>query len=946
MEIHALLREQVFEQFHTGPRGLREEEAAKRLREHGLNRLSETEAAGAAGHFISQFKDLFSLLLLVAALLAAIANMVQLSLAILAVVVVNAAFSFIQERRAEEALRALRRLLPFYAKVIRDGDLGRVSAEQLVPGDLVVLEEGDKVPADCRLIEASGLTTNNAALTGESEPQPKTAEPMLNHANSWLDTPNIAYMGTTVASGYGKGVIFGTGMQTRFGTIAKISGAIHDAPSPLQKQIAYAARLDFVIAAALGVTFFLIGFFWLRLSLFTVFLFMIGVMVACVPEGLQVTVSTALALSVMRMARRNVLVKRLSSVETLGGATVICTDKTGTITKGEMTVRRVWVSGRLIAVSGPGYEPGGTFTVEGKELAQDDLADLRVLLEIAGLCNNAKVVAPTDVSPTWSIIGDPTDGSLLIAALKLGLNIEKLLAERPRLLMIPFDSVRKRMSVVHQQGGRLAAYVKGAPKETLSVCAQIIEGSTVQPLDQRRIDEVNAWKRRFGEEGLRIIAVAYRELPVDMAAYTVETVERDLVFVGLVGIVDPPRPEVKEAVEKVKRAGVKVILITGDYGPTALAAAREARIVEGPDVKVWTGAQVDALSDEQLLDELRRPEVIFARASPEHKMRIVSLLKSMGEVVAVTGDGANDAPSLKIADVGVAMGASGTDVARESADMILLDDSFASIVNAVEEGRTIYENIKKFTVYVFAHNWAELIPYLLFVLAGIPLPLLPTQVLAIDLGIDVAPSLALSLEPPEPGVMSRPPRSRKEKIFNFATIGRSLFLGLFISLGALLGCLLVWTLGGWRLGQPLGFEDPLYKLGTTMTFAGIVMAQVGNVFACRTNRVSVFRTRISVNRWIWVGVASQIAIAAALIYTPFLQGIFGTVALDARNWAFLLLLPLLPLVADEVRKRVSRRLKPREKSTKRFPDDVRRDSTVKPLEMRDQPALRKAGQSP
>jgi len=912
MEIYALLREQVFEQLGTGLHGLSGEEAARRLSQYGLNRLSEVGATRGAYRFLSQFKDLFSLLLLVAAVLAAISGMEQLSLAILSVVVLNATFSFIQEHRAEQALRALRRLLPFHAKVVRDGQLRRVPAEQVVPGDLLVLEEGDKVPADCRLIEASGLSTDNAALTGESEPQPRTAEPMLNHANSWLDAQNLAYMGTTVASGYGRAVVFSTGMQTRFGRIARLSGAIREAPSPLQREIAYAARLDFAVAAALGATFFLLGFLWLRLSLSVVFLFMIGVMVACVPEGLQVTVSTALALGVLRMTRRNVLVKRLSAVETLGGATVICTDKTGTITKGEMTVRQIWVNGKLMIVSGRGYEPMGTFTVEGKELTREEHRDLRVLLETAGLCSNAKVIAPTDANPTWGIIGDPTDGSLLIAALKLGLDMDRVLAEKPRVTMVPFDSGRKRMSVVHREAGRVMAYVKGAPKETLSVCTRIQEGSVVHRLDQRGIDEVNAWKRRLGEEELRVIAVAYRELPADMAEYTAETVEQDLIFLGLVGIVDPPRPEVKEAVERVKRAGVRVILITGDYGPTALAVAREVGIVEGPDAKVWTGAQVDQMSDEQLLAELRRPEVIFARASPEHKMRIVSLLKSMGEVVAVTGDGANDAPSLKTADIGVAMGVSGTDVARESADMILLDDSFASIVNGIEEGRTIYENIRKFTVYVFAHNWAELLPYLLFVIAGVPLPLLPTQVLAIDLGIDVAPSLALGVDPPEPGVMSRPPRSRRERIFNLQTIARSLFLGLFIGLGALLGCFTVWTLSGWRPGQPLGFEDPLYKLGTTMTFAGIVLGQVGNVFASRAGRVSILRTRLLANRWIWVGVASQIAIAAAVIYTPLLQGLFGTAPLRAENWALLLLLPFLPLLADETRKAVSPRLNPQE----------------------------------
>jgi len=893
---------EVFRRLGTASTGLTEEEARKRFREYGPNRLSEPKRVAAFSKLVSQFKDLFSALLLIAGLLALVSGMYHFSFAIFVVVIVNAVLSFVQEYRAERAVKALKRFLPFRSTVIRSGELKTVQAEEIVRGDLIILKEGDRVPADSRVIEAFDLSTDSVALTGESEPQPREASPMPGETTSWLDVTNLVFMGTTIASGFGKAVVYDTGMNTQFGKIAGMSQSIEETASPLQEQISYAARIDFAVAIAVGVLFFTVGVLWLHMNLFAGFLFMIGVMVACVPEGLQVTVSTALALGVVRLAKRNVLVKRLSAVETLGSTTVICTDKTGTITKGEMTVKKIWINGEIIEVTGEGYAPFGDFCVGAHQLEPGERKDLELLLKVSALCNNSKLIPPTDKSDQWRVLGDPTEGSLLTSALKLDLNIQKEMADKPLVKFLPFDSIRKRMASIHKTGKSYIAYVKGAPKETLSVCSKILVGSELRSLTQIDVEKINSEKRRLGKEGLRVLASAFRDLPSDLDDWSVETVERDLVFIGLIGILDPPRPEVKQAVLEARNAGIRTILITGDYGPTALTIARKVGIVETEQCQVLTGAEMDKLSEPDLIRKIDAGEIIFARSTPEHKMRIVSLLKSMGETVAVTGDGANDAPSLKKADIGVSMGVAGTDVARESADMILLDDSFASISKAIEGGRTIYDNIRKFITYVFAHNWAELIPYLLFVLVGIPLPLLVTQVLAIDLGIEVVPSLALGVEPPEPDIMKRPPRSKKERIFDFRTIARSFFLGIFVCIVALAGCLLVWIQGGWRYGLELSSNDPIYRQGTAMTFAGIVLAQSANLFACRSGRASIQKIGLFSNRWVWVGIASQILILSSIIYIPALQNVFGTYPLTIQNWGFLLLLAPLPLLAEEARK--------------------------------------------
>ena len=866
--------------------------------------LVERKQTTIFSRLLFHFKDLFGILLLVASLLAFISGSPELALGILAVVFLNVSMSLFQESRAEKAMQTLKNWMPEHAKVIRGGELTKIPVKEIVIGDIIVLEEGDRVPADARLIEAFELWTNNVPLTGESEPQPRSVEPPKSVDATYLESPNLVFMSTSVAKGQGKAVVIATGMKTQFGKIANLTQAVHDEISPLHKEIERTAKYDFVLAVAVGVAFFVASLLWLHLDFGTSILFMIGVMISLVPEGLQVTVSSALAINVLKMVKENVLVKRLSAVQTLGSVTVICTDKTGTITKGEMTVEKLWVKDQTVEVSGIGYMPQGDFTINGKPLNESETVQIEQLLEIAALCNGAKVEPPSDRTKTWNVIGDPTDGALIVAALKSSVIIDEALSKKPIIDIIPFSFERKRMTTVHQFDGEVYVYTKGAPRSILSICKQVLVNDKVEDLSTENLELIESKISEFANQGLRVIAVACRVLPRE--EYSKKDAENEMTFVGLTAMMDPPRLEVREAVKKAKQAGIKTVIITGDYGPTAEVVARDVGIVTPESSNVIRGVDLETLPDEVILDAVKKGNVIFARVSPEQKLRIVKVLKKSGEIVAVTGDGANDAPSLKEADVGVAMGVSGTDVAREAADIVLLDDSFESIVKAVESGRAIYENIRKFIVYVFSHNWAELVPFLLYAFLGIPLPLLVVQILAIDLGIDVIPSLALSREPPEKGIMEEPPRSITERLFTTKVLLRSQYIGVVTAVGAMIGCLTVWSAGGWTFGTQLAPTSLVYIKGTTMTFAGIVVAQVGNVLACRTSKQSIFRTSLATNKWIIVGIAAQLSILSLIVYVPFLQHLFGTTALNLRDWGYLALLPIAVIVAEEIRKFFSR----------------------------------------
>ncbi|UNQ73450.1 cation-translocating P-type ATPase [Infirmifilum sp. NZ] len=876
-----LLPEQVLATLGSSPAGLSWEEAKRRLSQYGPNLLlAERRRWRSLKRFLKHLTDPLSLLLIIAAILSFIIGSSQLGFAILALTLLNSLLNTLQEWRAEKALEKLKAWVPAYAKVLRDGEPALVHVSEIVPGDVILVEEGDRVPADAVLLEAHDLWVSNIPLTGEAAPQPKYVDGLEEEYSSYLEMPNVILAGTTVVRGSGKAVVFATGPRTMFGDIVKLAEEVEEEESPLEREIASLARYTFAVAMVVGLAFFAASLLLLHQPVYDSMLFMIGVMTSLVPEGLQITVSMALALAVLDMARRNVLVKRLSAVQTLGSVTVIGTDKTGTITKGEMVVSRVWVYDRDYEVTGNGYEPVGEFLLNGSRADRSDSA-LQKLLEAAALSSNSHLQPPQREGEPWRVIGDPTDGAIIVAALKYGVDRDMLLEEYKLKYRKPLDPVKKTMYSVYEKGGATYLFLKGAPRGVLNSSTHILVDGGVRPLDGPLKARVEEKIREYGEAGLRVIGVAF-------GSNTEE--DSNLVFLGLIGIADPLRPEVPEFVAKAKRGGIKIVILTGDYGPTAMSIAVKAGIV-GENARVIRGVDLESMSEEELARILREEEVVFSRLTPEQKLRVLRVLKKNGEVVAMIGDGVNDAPSLKEADVGVAMGVTGTDVAREVADVILLDDSFASIVKGIEAGRAIFDNIKKFVTYVFAHNWAELLPFLAFITARIPLPLTVTQVLAIDLGIDVLPSVALSREPPEEGVMEEPPRSKTERLFDKRVLLRSLAVGLVAATLALQGCLQAWRQGGWSPRLSLDPESPVYLKGVTMTFAGIVLAQMGNLVASRKRKGFPLEPGLLKDRWILLSLLAQLLVLVAIVYAPPLQLVFQTYPLGLQDWLNLAYIP-------------------------------------------------------
>ncbi len=894
----------VFDALGSSRRGLTSAEAADRLTRYGRNELPPPRRRPLWLRFAAQFTDLFAIVLLIASAITLLAYLLgnppdignlQLSIAILCVVVLNAGIGFAQEYSAERTAQALVAMVPRTCRVLRDGIRQELLGAALLPGDVVLLDAGDAVPADCRLVEAHSFSVNNAALTGESAPVGRNAEATGPNVPA-LDAHNLVFMGTTVAVGSAKAVVVMTGAHTQFGRIFGLTMQAPTQKSPLQKQVAVMARRVSAAAVGIGALVFL-----LRLPadqpVVTSFVFALGVMVALVPEGLPATLSVSLAIGVRRMAVYHAVVKKLLAVEALGSTTVICTDKTGTLTQAEMTVTQVWAAGRVHAVGGIGYAPEG------------DVADpvpVRPLLRLAALCSNARLVPPSE-HDGWRVLGDTTEGALLVAAAKAGLDPAAEELTTPRVAEFPFDSARKLMSTIHRVEGGYEAYVKGAPQELLARCTSIEWAGAVQPLDDTLRADVIEANDAMARPGLRVLAVAYRT--VDGQDVSQSDAECGLTLCGLVGMLDPPRPEVTDAVRACRRAGIRIVMVTGDHALTAEAVARQVGIVRGTGApRVLTGTQLAELDDPELDHVLADPvELLFCRVSPEHKMRVVASLQRAGEVVAVTGDGANDAPALKRADIGVAMGRSGTDVAREAAVIVLLDDSFAAIAAAVRLGRSVYQNIRKFLIYLFSHNIAELAPILAATFVGFPLvPITAIQVLAIDLGSDVLPALALGAEPPERDVMNRPPRSRREPLFSSALVRRFLFLGTVQSIGV---CVAFF----WRIeSSGLPFSDfttstPAYREAITMVQAGIVVSQFFNGFTVRSDRHSVFQVGLLSNPWLIIAEFVGVGIMAAISYVPVLQSVFNTAPLSALDWLVLIGFGLLLLIADETRKWLLRR---------------------------------------
>jgi magnesium-transporting ATPase (P-type) len=793
-------------------------------------------------------------------------------------------------------------------KVIRGGQTKEVDVTEVVRGDILALEEGDRVPADLRLTSAFEVSVDNSVLTGESDPQRRFATMSPAIAISTLcDLHNVLFAGTTLVSGVAKGVVLSTAKNTEFGRIVSLSSEAHEPLSPLEKDINYTAKIDLLAAFLVSIIFFSAALLLVRLDLPTSIIFAIGVMICLVPEGLQLTVSLSLALTALIMAKRNVVVKRLSSVETAGSMTVLCVDKTGTITSGEMMVRKIWAASKIFGVTGDGYSPDGYISFDGKKIGRREDPTISKPLEVSAFCNNATLNAPSDRIGRWTVLGDPTDGAFLVFAGKADFNISKALAENPRTNLIPFSSQRRMMTSVHKGADeKITAYTKGAVPQVLERCTHVFYDHDRIPLTDEFRRVITRQMDDFASDGYRVLGMATKVLPHESADLSPE-VEKDMTFVGLAALLDTPRPKVEAAVREARSAGIRVIMLTGDHELTAYSIARKVGIITSKDQSVVTGQEINEMSESDLEAIFAKGECVFARISPEQKLRIVHVLKSMGEVVAVTGDGVNDSPALIEANVGIAMGAGGTDVARESADMVLLNNDFTSIVEGIRLGRSTFDNLRNFVYYVFTHNWAELLTFLVFVLLQTPLPLLVVQVLAIDLGMDVFPSLSLIMEPPEPEVMMKPPRKNGARLISISTLLRSCYLGMIVSAGAIFWAFNVWKGGGWIVGSNATLDPLLYARGTTVVMAGIMFGQLGNLFSARSSSRSVIRLSPLRNRWLFFGILALLIVMAAIVYVPFLQPLFGTAPLLVSDLLFLMFLAPAALLLEELRKMFARR---------------------------------------
>lgn len=876
---HARDLAEVYAELESSPSGLTGAEAARRLAQYGPNELQAAARVSPWAILLAQFQNVLIIILLIATGLSLLLGHGIESIAIIVIVLFAVLLGFVQEYRAERAIEALRRLAAPNATVLRDGIEQAVPARDLVPGDVVLLRAGDRVPADLRLIEAVNLQIEEAALTGESLPVEKSAEVSVPPEAPVAERRNMVYAGTSVSYGRGRGIVVATGMQTEFGAIAAMLQTIETGRTPLQENLDRVghtlARAALVIVAVIT----LLGL-WRGQPLVEMIIFGIALAVAVVPEALPAVVTISLAIGVQRMVKRNALMRRLPAVETLGSTSVICTDKTGTLTKDEMTARRLFVAGQWWDITGSGYAPEGEFRRDDQPAPPDDA--VRWLLRGAALASDARVVFRDD---RWRAQGDPTEAALVVAAAKAGLAVDELVAQAPRVAEIPFSSETKRMTTLHDEDGVTVAYAKGAPEVIVPACSHWLSPTGPAPFtaaDQARV--LDAAQTMAGA-ALRVLAIATK------APATLANAERDLTLLGLVGMIDPPRPEAKAAIQTCLQAGIRVVMITGDHPLTAAAIARELGLLSHG--RVMTGSELDALGDEAFARIVETVDV-YARVAPVHKLRVVTALQQKGYVVAMTGDGVNDAPALKKADIGIAMGITGTDVTKEAAAMTITDDNFASIVAAVEEGRRIFGNIKKYLMYLLSSNVGEITLMAGATLAGLPLPLTAVQILYVNLATDGLPALALAVDPPDDDLMRQPPRDPRRGIFTRPVVGLMMAGGLWSALVNI--SLFVWALQSGR-----SMVEAM-----TMTFISLVLIQFFKAYNFRSDHLSVFH-RPFANRWLNLAILWELLLLMGVVYLPFLHEPFGTFPLSLNDWLIVTLVALTVVPVLEAAKWVLRR---------------------------------------
>ena len=915
---------EIFKKYGSTKNGLSDEEVKKRLKEYGLNQLKKKQNWKWAKIILSQFNDALVWILLVAGILALIFSETRDATIIFIIVFINASIGFFQEWKAERILDGIKKLTREKARVIRDGEKKEIDSKLLAPGDVVFVAEGDNVPADGYILEGYDLRVNSFIFTGESRPKTKRSGALPDLGMALADITNMLFMGETVATGEATFLVTETGMETELGHIAHLTQGVKDDPTPLQRQMRTLGRQVAILSVLIGALVMIAGQY-VHMSFYENFLFALALAVSVVPEGLPAAITVALSVGMKKLLKVNVLAKKLNAVETLGSVSVICTDKTGTITRNELTVVKAVVNGEVIEIDGEGYSPIGNFYRHGQKTDPKSIDNLELLFKIGTLCNDASL---TKDGNQYKILGDPTEGALIVAGqkyLSAGASVEEgadkdekdyYVQSEKKITENPFSSERMRMSAVYQNNGKTISYVKGSPDVMLDLCEEILINGTRQKITEQHKDETKKTFNEMSEEALRVLGFAYREM-ADQSKLNVDEAEKGLIWVGLMAMIDPPRADVARAIAECKSLGISPIMITGDYEVTARAIAEKIGLMEhgtrsaerGTKRKKWesdnspviNGKELDSLGDREVYRRIKNGVCVFARIAPAQKLRIASILKKYGEVIAMTGDGVNDAPALKRADIGIAMGIVGTDVSKEASDRILLDDNFASIVEGIKEGRTIFSNLKKFVHYVFTSNASELFTVIFGVLMQVPAPVSAIQILAVDLGTDVFPSFSLGLEPPEPGVKNIKIEKKRE-VMSLQSFRRIIYLGIIMATGAVTAFVLSMLRGGWQFGKSIDANSLLYIRSTTAAYAVLSMTQMANLLQSRSEKLSPFQLGFFKNKYAIGAIGISVLMLLSFMHIPLLQEYLHMSAIGWQDWLVVIISTLAVFLWEEGRK--------------------------------------------
>lgn len=899
-QIYNLSKDDVFKNFNSSIDGLSDQESKKRIKEYGLNLVKQKASLGWIFLLLNQFNNVLAWILLVAGVLAFLFGEYRDTIIILIIVGINSIIGFLQEFKAEKTLENICKLTADGAVVVRNGIKEEIDAKFLVPGDVVSISSGDRVPADGYLLEGYDVYANEFIFTGESKAAKKNSNVILEENLTLSEMNNMLFMGTSLTRGQVLMIVTSTGSDTELGKIAHLVNEVKEEETPMQKQMRILGRDVTILSLLIGAMVLIAGYYY-NISLYENFIFALALSVSVVPEGLPAAISVALSLGMRTLLKKNVLAKKLNAVETLASVSIICTDKTGTITRNELTVTDIIVGGNSFTVDGNGYQPIGDFFLDKKKVNATNFVDLEMILRIGTLCNDSSLLQKEG---QYQIVGDPTEGAMIVAGCKFNTEFDYFLNNQEKINETPFTSERMRMDVVYldRASGKVSAHVKGSPDVLLQTCSHKIINGVVSEFSEVEKVAVKKIYDQMSEKALRVLGFACKDLTEFKKDEYLQKSENELVWVGLMGMIDPPRKNVDQAIALCHASGIKVIMITGDYEITAKAIAQNVGLIGKNGYEIINGKTLNTLSDAVLVKKMKEQDVVFARIAPEQKLRIATMLKASGAVIAMTGDGVNDAPALKKADIGIAMGNIGTDVAKEASDMILLDDNFVSIINAIKEGRTVYQNLKKFVHYVFTSNAAEFFTVIIGVLLQIPAPIVAVQILAIDLGTDILPSFSLSLEPSEPDVMKRKPFNSTEKVLNAKGVWRIIRIGIIMAIGAVIAFILAMKRGGWDFGNKIDANSVLYIKSTSAAYAVLSMSQMANLLQSRSENLSVFAVGFFKNKYAIGAILISIGILLAFMYVPFFRLYLHMAPIGWQDWLMVAATTLAVFVFEEGRK--------------------------------------------